>query len=89
MGNVFPQSSKTIHADLWVLGHCNDNKAWALAEKCEQCEFFQRRSIIQKKGGANYYIVLGSMASRILLVWMVEAVAVPKTNHKVFFCGIR
>ena len=44
-----PQSSKTIQADLWVLGHCHDTAAWALAEKCEQCDYFQRRTIIQKQ----------------------------------------
>ena len=83
-----PQSSKIIQADMWVLGHCNETHLWALAEKCDQCDFFQRRTIIQKKAEPScFYIVLGSLVSRLLLVWMVEAVSIPKTNYNVFLVG--
>ena len=45
-----PRSSKTIQADAWLLEHCHTTNDWASADKCEQCSFFQRRSIIQKRG---------------------------------------
>ena len=42
---------------------------------------------MQKKQDSGFYMVLGALASRILLVWQVEAVSVPRTNHKVFLVG--
>ena len=38
-------------------------------------------------GDGSVFIVLGSLASKVLLVWRVESVDVPATNHQVFLLG--
>ena len=82
-----PQSSKTIQADLMLLDYISANKAWASADKCNQCEFFQRRSIILRKADNQFFVVAGALAKKILVVWKVESVVVPRTNHKAFLIG--
>ena len=84
-----PQSSKVLQAGLWLFEHCHESNYWALADKCDQCEFFQRRSIIQKRGDPNHYIVLGALDNKILLVWKVLTISLPKLNHRVFLIGSR
>ena len=80
-----PQSSRTIQSDMIVLEHCYDHDAWALADMCGQCLYFQKRSVIHRVGDGMFFMVCGVIASKVLVVWQLEALDLNKsTNHKVF-----
>ena len=80
-----PQSAKTIQTDLMLLEHVHDTDAWAYADRCSHCDYFQKRSVIRRVSDGVFYLVCGVLLSKLLVVWQLEAVSVGRGKDKQAF----
>ena len=70
-----------------LLNHLHTTDTWENASKAWQCVLLRPIEIVQRQSDKQYFLVLGHLTHLMLVVWSVESVTLPRTNHLAFLIG--